>query len=153
MLDRTLRTFNAGSAVIGALGQPLGGTPASRIPPAGEDLEFIENTGIGERYPRQVLGACRQSTPGYATSDPYRIGGQPLVTCTRHRNTAPSVAAGHHDWTEYSPSQEIYEAWPALPLIVLAGLRQPPGVVNFPGLTALSTIGRPRLWAWKTRHT
>jgi hypothetical protein len=72
---------------------------------------------------RSSARARKVECAGYATSDPYRIGGQPLVTCTRHRNTAPSVAAGHHDWTEYSPSQEIYEAWLALPLIVLAGLR------------------------------
>ena len=72
---------------------------------------------------RSSARARKVECPGWATSDPYRIGGQPLVTCARHRNTPPSAPAGHHDWTEYTPSQEIYEAWLALPLIVLAGLR------------------------------
>jgi hypothetical protein len=42
---------------------------------------------------------------------------------SRRRDTSPADAAGRHEWTEYTPSQEIYEAWQALPLIVLAGLR------------------------------
>jgi hypothetical protein len=48
---------------------------------------------------------------------------QRLVVCARHRDTSPAASAAHHNWTEYTPSQEIYEAWRALPLIVLAGLR------------------------------
>jgi hypothetical protein len=31
--------------------------------------------------------------------------------------------AAQHRWTQYAPSKELYEAWLALPLIVLAGLR------------------------------
>ena len=54
-----------------------------------------------------------------------------LSTATDNRNLCATFTAtprrlepaGHHDWTEYTPSQEIYEAWLALPLIVLAGLR------------------------------
>lgn len=45
------------------------------------------------------------------------------LVCHLHRDTSPAEPAGHHDWTEYTPSREIYEAWLALPLIVLAGLR------------------------------
>jgi hypothetical protein len=72
---------------------------------------------------RSSAHARKVECPGWATSDPYRGYGQPLVVCARHRNTPPSEPAGHHDWTEYTPSQKIYEAWLALPLIVLAGLR------------------------------
>jgi hypothetical protein len=72
---------------------------------------------------RSSARARKVECPGYATSDLYRGYGPPLVICTRHRNTPPDEGAGHHDWTEYTPSQKIYEAWLALPLIVLAGLR------------------------------
>ena len=72
---------------------------------------------------RSSARARKVECPGYATSDLYRGYGSPLVICARHRNTSPSAGAGHHDWTEYTPSQKIYEAWLALPLIVLAGLR------------------------------
>jgi hypothetical protein len=72
---------------------------------------------------RSSARARKVECPGYATSDLYRGYGLPLVMCARHRNTSPGEGAGHHDWTEYAPSQKIYEAWLALPLIVLAGLR------------------------------
>ena len=69
--------------------------------------------------------ARKVECPGY--SNPSSRGyGPPLVVCVRHRNTSPSGSTtNHHNWTEYTPSQEIYEAWMALPLIVLAGLRLP----------------------------
>lgn len=71
---------------------------------------------------RSSAHACKVECAGWANPSP-RGYGLPLVTCARHRNTPPSAPAGHHNWTEYSPSQKIYEAWRALPLIVLAGLR------------------------------
>ena len=61
--------------------------------------------------------------PGYNTR-PYHDYGLPQVVCRRHRNTSAADGAGQrHEWTEYTPSQELYETWVALPLIVLAGLR------------------------------
>jgi hypothetical protein len=72
---------------------------------------------------RSSARARKVECPGYATSDLYRGYGQPLAVCARHRSTRPGEGAGHHDWTEYTPSQRTYEAWLALPLIVLAGLR------------------------------
>jgi hypothetical protein len=71
---------------------------------------------------RSSAHARKVECAGWASPSP-RGYGLPLVTCARHRNTPPSAPAGHHNWTEYTPSQEIYEAWLALPLIVLAGLR------------------------------
>jgi hypothetical protein len=48
----------------------------------------------------------------------------PSAVCSDHRKTPlPSGAGQHHTWTEYTPSQELYDAWETLPLIVLAGLR------------------------------
>jgi len=62
--------------------------------------------------------------PGYMTKTFSRSYGPPRIVCPRHRNSSPADAAGqHHTWTEYTPSQELYETWLALPLIVLAGLR------------------------------
>ena len=47
-----------------------------------------------------------------------------MAVCSRHLGTSPADAAGkRHEWTEYTPSQALYEAWEDLPLIVLAGLR------------------------------
>ena len=59
------------------------------------------------------------------TRDTSRTYGlPPTVVCSRHRGTSAADAAGKsHDWTEYTPSAEVYEAWLDLPLIVLAGLR------------------------------
>jgi hypothetical protein len=51
-------------------------------------------------------------------------GVPPMVVCSRHRGTSPVDGSGKsHDWTEYTPSEELYEGWLDLPLIVLAGLR------------------------------
>jgi hypothetical protein len=62
--------------------------------------------------------------PGWASrSSSSRGYGPPQVVCGLHRDTSPENPAGHHAWTEYTPTKEIYEAWSALPLIVLAGLR------------------------------
>ncbi len=73
---------------------------------------------------RSSAAARKVECPGYASSSLSSRGyGRPLVVCARHRHTSPTDAAGLHNWTEYTPSQEIYEAWLALPLIVLAGLR------------------------------
>jgi hypothetical protein len=45
-------------------------------------------------------------------------------SCLRHRRTTAADPSGQrHAWVEYTPSKEIYDAWEALPLIVLAGLR------------------------------
>jgi hypothetical protein len=62
--------------------------------------------------------------PGYMTKTYSRSYGHPQAVCSRHRNTSPASGVGQrHSWTEYAPSQELYEVWLALPLIVLAGLR------------------------------
>lgn len=71
---------------------------------------------------RSSARARKVECPGYANAS-SRGYGLPLVTCARHLDTWAGSSAGHHNWTEYTPSQEIYEAWLALPLIVLAGLR------------------------------
>lgn len=71
---------------------------------------------------RSSAHAHKVECPGYMNPSP-RSYGLPVVTRVRHRSTPPGTSAGHHNWTEYKPSQEIYEAWQALPLIVLAGLR------------------------------
>jgi hypothetical protein len=71
---------------------------------------------------RSSARAYKVECPGYMNPSP-RGYGLPVATCVRHRSTPPSASAGHHNWTEYKPSQEIYEVWQALPLIVLAGLR------------------------------
>lgn len=62
--------------------------------------------------------------PGYMTRTSSHTYGLPQqVVCRRHRNTSPANYDPAHSWTEYTPSQELYETWLALPLIVLAGLR------------------------------
>ena len=73
---------------------------------------------------RSSARARKVECPGYAPSFSSPRGyGLPVVACARHRDTSPGDSAGHHNWMEYTPSLEIYEAWLALPLIVLAGLR------------------------------
>jgi hypothetical protein len=72
---------------------------------------------------RSSARARKVECPGYMASFSSRGYGLPQVVCASHRDTSPAEAAAHHNWTEYTPSQEIYEAWLALPLIVLAGLR------------------------------
>jgi hypothetical protein len=71
---------------------------------------------------RSSASARKVECPGYADSS-WRGYGPPQVTCGRHRSTGPVDSAGSHAWVEYTPSQKLYEAWLALPLIVLAGLR------------------------------
>lgn len=71
---------------------------------------------------RSSARARKVECPGYASSS-WRGYGPPSRVCARHRGTSPTDSAGTHAWTEYTPSQKIYEAWQALPLIVLAGLR------------------------------
>jgi len=66
--------------------------------------------------------ARKVECPGYALSLDPRYGLRSVV-CARHRSTPPQSSAGSHPWTKYTPSQKTYEAWQALPLIVLAGLR------------------------------
>jgi hypothetical protein len=62
--------------------------------------------------------------PGYATKAYHHSHLPPQVVCPRHRRTPAADAAGQrHGWVEYTPSKEVYDAWEALPLIVLAGLR------------------------------
>lgn len=75
---------------------------------------------------RSRAQARQVECPGYAPSSPYSLSNyrKPQVVCPRHRDSSAMDAAGrHHPWTDYTPSQEIYETWLALPLIVLAGLR------------------------------
>lgn len=72
---------------------------------------------------RSSASSRQVECPGYNTR-PYHNYGLPQVVCRRHRATSAADGAGkRHEWTEYTPSQELYEAWMALPLIVLAGLR------------------------------
>lgn len=62
--------------------------------------------------------------PGYTTRDLPLGPGVPPEVCPEHRKTpAASGAAHRHTWTKYAPSRELYDAWEALPLIILAGLR------------------------------
>jgi hypothetical protein len=54
------------------------------------------------------------------TATPWR---QPIqfvfvASSARRRDTSPSAAVGYHDWTKYTPLQEVYETWLTLPLIV-----------------------------------
>ena len=55
---------------------------------------------------------------------PWHRGLPPLLTeqeLDHHLGEHPE-----HEWFTYSASQELWEAWEALPLIVLAGLRVRP---------------------------
>lgn len=73
---------------------------------------------------RSSASSRRVECPGYRTQPERRAYGLPVAVCSRHRSTSAADAVGkRHEWTEYTPSQELYEAWEDLPLIVLAGLR------------------------------
>lgn len=73
---------------------------------------------------RSSASSRKVECPGYRTQPERRAYGLPLATCSHHRHASPVDAQGkRHEWTEYNPSFEIYEAWEDLPLIVLAGLR------------------------------
>jgi len=73
---------------------------------------------------RSSARARKTECPGYAPAYPEARGyGPPQLVCDAHRDTPPTSGLNRHAWTEYTPSQEIYEQWLALPLIVLAGLR------------------------------
>lgn len=72
---------------------------------------------------RSSARARKMECPGYASSSISRGYGPPVLACARHSGTGPEASTGSHGWTEYTPSQKLYEAWRALPLIVLAGLR------------------------------
>jgi hypothetical protein len=62
--------------------------------------------------------------PGYMTTGQSYGYGLPAAVCPDHRKTPAASGAGQqHTWVEYTPSKELYDAWEALPLIVLAGLR------------------------------
>lgn len=71
---------------------------------------------------RSSARARKVECPGYMTR--CLVGhALPVVVCPRHRDTSPTGQTSHHNWTEYTPSQPVYERWLGLPLIVLAGLR------------------------------
>lgn len=105
--------------VDGAAIKPFGRV---RIDPKPTD-GLIEVIGsVNGVLSRSSARARKVECPGYMNPSP-RGYGPPLVVCARHRGTPPTGSSAHHNWKEYTPSQEIYEAWRALPLIVLAGLR------------------------------
>ncbi len=108
-------------SVDGAAIRPFGRV---RIDPKPAD-GLIEVIGsVNGILARSSARARKVECPGYRPSSSFSLGyGPPQVVCARHRDSSPGASAGHHDWTEYTPSQEVYEAWLALPLIVLAGLR------------------------------
>lgn len=107
-------------AVDGAAIKPFGRV---RIDPKPAD-GLIEVIGsVNGVLARSSARARKVECPGYAPGSSSRGYGLPQVVCRLHRDTSPVDATGRHEWTEYTPSQKIYEAWQALPLIVLAGLR------------------------------
>ena len=112
----TLSAARQLDSVDGTAIKPFGRVRIDPKPAAG----LIEVIGsVNGVLARSSARARNCECPGYA-SQHYR---PPPTVCTRHRNTSPAVSAGSHKWTDYTPSQKIYEAWLALPLIVLAGLR------------------------------
>lgn len=107
-------------SVDGAAIKPFGRVRIDPKPAEG----LIEVIGsVNGVLARSSARACKVECPGYEPSSSSRGYGLPQRVCHRHRDTSPARASGRHEWTEYPPSQEIYEAWQALPLIVLAGLR------------------------------
>ena len=113
----TLSAARQLDSVDGAAIKPFGRVRIDPKPAAG----LIEVIGsVNGILARSSARARQVECPGYASSQDY---GVPPTVCARHRDTSPAASAGSHKWTEYTPSQEIYEAWLALPLIVLAGLR------------------------------
>jgi hypothetical protein len=118
----TLSAARQLDSVDGAAIKPFGRV---RIDPKPTD-GLIEVIGsVNGILARSSAHARKVECPGYASSTLTSRGyGPPRVVCARHRDTSPTAAsADYHNWTEYTPSQEIYETWLALPLIVLAGLR------------------------------
>jgi len=68
---------------------------------------------------RSSATASERTCPGYSNQGTlYRES-----VCPDHLSTSEADRTEQHKWTKYYPSQEIYEAWLALPLIILAGLR------------------------------
>lgn len=108
-------------SVDGAGIKPFGRVRIDRKPADG----LIEVVGsVNGVLARSSARATKFECPGYASSSlhDFSYGPKPRV-CARHRDTSPGPADDTHVWTEYTPSQKIYEAWQAMPLIVLAGLR------------------------------
>jgi hypothetical protein len=70
---------------------------------------------------RSSANASDGLCPGYSTlGTRYR---DLEAACPDHRGSRQADGGAQHRWTQYAPSKELYEAWLALPLIVLAGLR------------------------------
>lgn len=68
---------------------------------------------------RSSATANERTCPGYANQGTaYREN-----VCPDHLSVEDYHEAEQHKWTKYYPSRELYEAWLALPLIVLGGLR------------------------------
>jgi hypothetical protein len=68
---------------------------------------------------RSSATAGERTCPGYANQGTaYRES-----VCPDHQSISDYRGAEQHRWTKYYPSQELYEAWLALPLIILGGLR------------------------------
>ena len=111
----TLSAARQLDSVDGAAIKPFGRV---RIDPKPAD-GLIEVIGsVNGVLARSSARPRKARCPGYAVSQDYhsRDYGPPPTVCARHRNTSPMESAGSHEWTEYTPSQKIYEAWRALPL-------------------------------------
>jgi hypothetical protein len=102
-------------------------TPFGRVridpKPSANLIEVIGSAG--GVLARSSATFCHVECPGYKSQSAPRSYASlpPQVVCPRHRSTPVSATSQRHKWTEYSTSQEMYEEWMALPLIVLAGLR------------------------------
>jgi hypothetical protein len=70
-------------------------------------------------------GTCPEARTLLRELDRYKVHGQPPRQMTpEYERVLGRYSSYHvHDWTSYDPDQQTYEAWEALPLIVLAGLR------------------------------
>jgi hypothetical protein len=86
-------------------------------PNPGRMIEVIGSAG--GVLARSSATASERTCPGFANQGTaYRES-----VCPDHLSISDYHGAKDHKWTKYYPSQELYEAWLALPLIILAGLR------------------------------
>lgn len=86
-------------------------------PDPGRMIEVIGSAG--GTLARSSATASERTCPGFANQGTaYRES-----VCPDHLSITDYRGAEDHKWTKYYPSQDLYEAWLALPLIILAGLR------------------------------
>ncbi|MGO8889724.1 MAG: hypothetical protein ACLP8X_28085 [Streptosporangiaceae bacterium] len=69
--------------------------------------------------------ACPEAQALNTELDRFKVRGQPPSHKTPEYQRILDRFMAHevHDWTRYDPDQRTYDAWQALPLIVLAGLK------------------------------